>query len=132
VYEADDAPGGQLRLAAFVPGREEFAKIQEHLLAEASRTGVTIHAREAVDATRSRPGSTLANTVVLATVQTNGRLARNGAGLLTLEAALRAKRGPEGMSSLSTRSTMTNYAPTRSAASRVKEPAPFRASRRWL
>ena len=89
VYEADDAPGGQLRLAAFVPGREEFARIQEHLLAEASRAGVKIHTREAVDADAVETWIDRGNTVVLATgSEPTGGSLETGLGSLTLESAL--------------------------------------------
>jgi 2,4-dienoyl-CoA reductase (NADPH2) len=50
VFEADDAPGGQVRVAATVPSRAEFADLTRNQLAEAQRSGVVFHFGAAVDA----------------------------------------------------------------------------------
>jgi mycofactocin system FadH/OYE family oxidoreductase 2 len=43
VYEASDALGGQVRLAATVPARAEFGDLVRNQIAEAGRVGVAIH-----------------------------------------------------------------------------------------
>jgi mycofactocin system FadH/OYE family oxidoreductase 2 len=50
VYESDDAPGGQVRVAAMVPSRAEFADLTRNQLAEAQRSGVVFHFGITVDA----------------------------------------------------------------------------------
>jgi mycofactocin system FadH/OYE family oxidoreductase 2 len=50
VFEAEDVPGGQVRVAATVPSRAEFADLTRNQLAEAQRGGVTFHFGNPVDA----------------------------------------------------------------------------------
>jgi 2,4-dienoyl-CoA reductase (NADPH2) len=50
VFEAEDVPGGQVRVAATVPSRAEFADLTRNQLAEAQRGGVTFHFGTPVDA----------------------------------------------------------------------------------
>jgi mycofactocin system FadH/OYE family oxidoreductase 2 len=50
VFEAEDVPGGQVRVAATVPSRAEFADLTRNQLAEAQRGGVTFHFGLPVDA----------------------------------------------------------------------------------
>jgi mycofactocin system FadH/OYE family oxidoreductase 2 len=50
VYEAEDVPGGQVRVAATVPSRAEFADLTRNQLAEARRGGVVFHFGTTVDA----------------------------------------------------------------------------------
>jgi 2,4-dienoyl-CoA reductase (NADPH2) len=50
VFEAEDVPGGQVRVAATVPSRAEFADLTRNQLAEAQRTGVAFHFGTVVDA----------------------------------------------------------------------------------
>jgi mycofactocin system FadH/OYE family oxidoreductase 2 len=50
VFEAESVPGGQVRVAAQVPSRAEFADLTRNQLAEAQRAGVTFHFGTPVDA----------------------------------------------------------------------------------
>jgi len=49
VYESDEVPGGQVRIAAAVPSRAEFADLTRNQLAEAQGAGVVFHFGTTVD-----------------------------------------------------------------------------------
>jgi len=49
VYEAEDVPGGQVRVAATVPSRAELADLVRNQVAEAGRLGVRLHYGVRVD-----------------------------------------------------------------------------------
>ncbi len=50
VLEAASAPGGQVRLAGRLPGRDEFAGVVDNLLREARRAGAALETGQRVDA----------------------------------------------------------------------------------
>jgi 2,4-dienoyl-CoA reductase-like NADH-dependent reductase (Old Yellow Enzyme family) len=65
LYERNSIPGGQVRLAGLLPGREEFAGVTANLSREMQRHGVTLHLSR--EMTAEQVAGLGANFVVVAT-----------------------------------------------------------------
>jgi 2,4-dienoyl-CoA reductase (NADPH2) len=77
VYEANDEAGGQFRLAARIPGKEDYARTVDSALVRLARLGVTVRTGTTATATALRG----ADGVILATGVRPRRLDLPGAGL---------------------------------------------------
>ncbi len=92
VYEARARAGGQASPDALVPGREEFGKIADYLIREATRAGAQIHLKHIVDAEAAAQWIARGDAVVVATGAEPDPPAVPGArAVYTLESALARK-----------------------------------------